>query len=344
MKHLFIDSNVWLSLYYFTSDDLNQFSKLKDRLGDEIRLYVPQQVKDEISRNREAKLKDTFKDFDMKKQKYPAFCKAYEEYEAFNKDYTELLKRFNGWKTKITEDIQNENLPADNVIQDLIQEAGVIPCDDYVSAAYNRYRIGNPPGKDNKYGDAINWECLLYNVPKGEDIYFISMDQDYRSQLFDNQFNPFLKDEWNSKKNGKVIFYQNLISFLREHIKEITLKTEEEKQKLIDQLASSGSFIMTHGTIAMLSNYTGWTTDQIEKLCSISEENDQVGLILSDFDVMDFYSKLVGNLDYEKLEESATKRMMWNLFRDIIGMENYMEAKVDYDAEVMDALENNYRH
>lgn len=48
----------------------------------------------------------------------------------------------------------------DTVIKELIEKAGIIECDDYVTPAYNGYRIGNPPGKDNKYGDAINWELL----------------------------------------------------------------------------------------------------------------------------------------------------------------------------------------
>ena len=30
MKYVFIDTNIWLSLYHFTNDDLTQFEKLKD--------------------------------------------------------------------------------------------------------------------------------------------------------------------------------------------------------------------------------------------------------------------------------------------------------------------------
>ena len=37
MKNLFIDSNIWLSLYHFTNDDLAQFSKLKDMVNKSIR-------------------------------------------------------------------------------------------------------------------------------------------------------------------------------------------------------------------------------------------------------------------------------------------------------------------
>ena len=39
MKNLFIDSNVWLSLYHFTNDDLAQFGKLKEILGQDKILY-----------------------------------------------------------------------------------------------------------------------------------------------------------------------------------------------------------------------------------------------------------------------------------------------------------------
>ena len=73
MMNLFIDSNIWLSLYHFTNDDLEQFAKLKDMINKSIRLFVPQQVYSEISRNREAKLKETLKLFDAKDVQFPAF-------------------------------------------------------------------------------------------------------------------------------------------------------------------------------------------------------------------------------------------------------------------------------
>ena len=67
MMNLFLDSNIWLSLYHFTNDDLEQFEKLKDMVNKSIRLFVPQQVYREIVRNRESKLKDALKCFDISK-------------------------------------------------------------------------------------------------------------------------------------------------------------------------------------------------------------------------------------------------------------------------------------
>lgn len=84
MKNLFIDSNIWLSLYHFTNDDLSQFEKLRKMLDDDIKLWIPVQVRDEVVRNREAKLQDTFKSFVFPDMKYPAFCKQYLKYKTIS--------------------------------------------------------------------------------------------------------------------------------------------------------------------------------------------------------------------------------------------------------------------
>lgn len=210
MKNLFIDSNIWLSLYHFTGDDLAQFEKLKELIGTDIKLYIPQQVHDEVTRNREVKLKDALKAFEISPIQYPAFCKGYEEFSPFSDDFNDIKKRFKTWRAKIETDIKNRNLPADQTIKNFFDVCDLIPCDEVVDKAYSRYKIGNPPGKDNKYGDAINWECLLNTVPDGEDLYLISSDKDYCSQLFDDMFNPFLKDEWERRKGSSIIFYSQL--------------------------------------------------------------------------------------------------------------------------------------
>ena len=101
MKNLFIDSNIWLSLYHFTNDDLAQFSKLKDMVNKSIRLFVPQQVYDEITRNREVKLKDALKSFDIKTFRFPAFCKGYSEFETVRIAYNSFMNQVNAWKKTI---------------------------------------------------------------------------------------------------------------------------------------------------------------------------------------------------------------------------------------------------
>lgn len=330
MKNLFIDTNIWLSLYHFSNDDLVQFNKLKERIGTEINLIIPIQVYHEIIRNRETKLKDSLKEFSITSIPYPAFCKGYEEYEPFKNDYNAIIQRFNSWNQRIKEDIKNRRLPADITIREFFERVNILNCDEFVEKAVIRYKVGNPPGKENKYGDAINWECLLSVVPDNEDLYFISADKDYQSILFKGQLDSYLGLEWNSKKNSKIYFYTNLVSFLSEHIKDIELQTEREKQSLIDQLSNSISFQNTHGIIAMLSKYSGWTESQIEQMCLAAEENEQVNRILSDKDIFLFYSNLLSHLDYDKLEDSATKRVMYIYYGDAIEGYTYEE---DYDED-----------
>lgn len=342
MKNLFIDSNIWLSLYHFTNDDLAQFSKLKELIGKDIKLIIPIQVCDEVQRNREAKIKDAFKTFEVKSISFPAFCKGYEEYEQFQSDYKEIFRRYKAWMAKINADIQNQNLPADIAIQDFFNATELIACDSVVDKAYKRYRIGNPPGKDNKYGDAINWECLLEAIPDGEDLYLISSDKDYRSDMFDNMLNPFLANEWRSKKNSNIFFYKNLVPFLSEHFKDIKLRTEQEKQTLIARLNSSHNFETTHGIIAMLDKHSGWTESQIEELCQAVQSNNQVGWILGDIDVLNFYANLLSKVKYEELPPSATKEVMDAVFS--IDADCYAQQYEDARTECLEALENYYNH
>ena len=342
MKNLFIDSNIWLSLYHFTNDDLAQFGKLKEIIGQDIKLFIPKQVYDEVIRNREAKLKDAFKSFEIKAIQYPAFCKEYDEYEKFNSDYSDLIKRHKAWSKKIKVDMQNQNLPADTTIRDFFDASGLIECDDYVEKAYTRYRIGNPPGKDNKYGDAINWECLLATVPHEEDLYLISSDKDYRSEFFDDTLNPFLTNEWEQKKNSTIHFYTNLVPFLNEHFKDIQLRTEQEKQELIARLINSPNFESTHGIIAMMNKHSGWTESQVEDICSAVDNNTQVGWILGDDDILNFYSRLLSKVKYEDLPDGATKGVMDSIFN--ISVEKQAQASEDAIAEAYEAYEEFYRH
>lgn len=344
MKNLFIDSNVWLSLYHFTHDDLTQFEKLKVIIGQDIRLYIPKQVHDEVVRNREAKLKDAFKAFEIKSLQYPAFCKEYDEYEQFNADYSSLMKRYKAWYNKIKVDMQNHSLPADTTIHGFFNASGLIECDAYVEKAYTRYRIGNPPGKDNKYGDAINWECLLATVPDGEDLYLISVDKDYRSEFFDDTLNPFLANEWRQKKHSEIHFYTNLVKFLNEHFEDIKLQTEQIKQSLIDRLTMSPNFASTHGIIALMSKQNGWTEAQIEDICSAAENNSQVGWLLADTDVFEFYSFLLSKFEYDVLPNSATKRIMGSLVIISADIEERAQAYEDAKAEEYEAYEDFFKH
>ncbi len=55
--HLFIDTNVYLSFYHFSSDDIESIDNLVNRVSaGDIVVHLPQQVENEWERNREIKL------------------------------------------------------------------------------------------------------------------------------------------------------------------------------------------------------------------------------------------------------------------------------------------------
>ena len=85
IKNLFIDTNIWLSLFHYTNDDLEQLGKLRALVGTDIRLFIPEQIYNEVYRNRENKIKDALYQFEKFSLSFPAFFKNYEEYDDFSK-------------------------------------------------------------------------------------------------------------------------------------------------------------------------------------------------------------------------------------------------------------------
>ena len=157
IKNLFIDANIWLSLFHYTNDDLEQFGKLRALIGTDIRLYVPEQIYNEVYRNRENKIKDALDQFEKFNLRFPAFFKNYDEYDEFFRKYTDLKSAHTEWLRKVKKDIADQNSPADIALKEFFDGIEFIPSSpELVQRAVLRFNIGNPPGKDRKYGDAIN--------------------------------------------------------------------------------------------------------------------------------------------------------------------------------------------
>ena len=333
MKNVFIDTNIWLSLYHFTNDDLSQFERFKNMINQNINLIVPQQVYDEITRNRENKILDALKSFDLKIPKAPVFCKGYDDYKELKEDLTSVKEKFDKFKKEIEKDIINEELLADKVLKSFFDIVELIPCDKYVEKAYNRYKIGNPPGKNNSYGDAINWECLLDNINNGEDLYLISSDKDYSSLICNDNVNEFLAKEWKNKKNSTVYFYSTLVGFLKEHVKEIHLEKEICRQKFILELMCSTSYFTTREMISILDRYSDWTKEEIEIICLPLLYNSQVREIILEDNILEFYNTILSNVKYDEVGECTKKAF------EIIKEINVESSEGDCETEINDILE-----
>jgi PIN domain len=259
-----------------------------------------EQVKDEFKRNRSAKIVDAMKRLQEVKFAIPspAFAKDYEEYAELRSLLGKADKKHAELVTRMTKDAIDGKLKADALVADLFKKANLIAVTDQVYAdALRRIRRGNPPGKENSSGDAINWECLLSKIDSGTDVHLVSEDKDYRSQLSPSDFNEFLAEEWRERKNSNVKFYAKISDFFKANFPNIKIASEVERDLLIEELSESGSFAQTHIVIGKLFKHTDFSATQIEQLVQIAQSNSQIGWIIGDADVRAFYQSLLKHKD-----------------------------------------------
>lgn len=312
---LFVDSNIYLDFYHFSSDDLDELKKLVDLIEKgEIKLIVTKQVVDEVRRNRDSKVSDAYKKFREGKIQLsiPQICKTYSEYRHLKKIIKKLNDTHSDLDEKLSKDIQNRSLKADKIIGKLFETSEIIDTTGFIEKAEVRYQLGNPPGKGGSYGDAVNWEALLSSVKESEDLFFISDDKDYKSPLNKEAFDSFLLDEWKNLKKSELFFYTRLSDFFNEHHKDIKLIVEEEKNELINELFHSPNFATTHTLINRLSKYESFTDEQTRQLVNAAVFNSQVKCILNDEDVSSFYSTVIKSKEkiLDEKDSSFIKRKL----------------------------------
>jgi hypothetical protein len=272
--HLFIDSSSWLSLYHFTKDDLQKLQRVNELIDKgKITLYVPEQTRDEVKRNRDEKIIDAMKRFREAKipDQFPQLCKDYAEHP----ELVELVDRYRAVKSKLTkqvdEDIAGYTLKADQVIHQLLDKGRLIQRTSVIlQAARDRHDVGNPPGKGKSLGDEINWESLLSAVPQGSDLHLIARDGDYAGNIDDKACNSYLKQEWRTKKGGDVRLYILLTEFFNANFPDVKLASETEEDRLIEKLEAEGLIAPSaRDTLAKLAACRELTQEQIDRIVEV---------------------------------------------------------------------------
>lgn len=314
---LYLDTNIFLSFYHLTNDDIEELRKLLLLVkSKELILYLPNQTKDEFYRNRDSKISDGLKKFTENKLNniFPQMVKDYSEEFNLMKD---SIKSFEKSKQQIIEklrkDIIDQNLNADKIIQDLFKVATEIESSpDLIQKAKNRFDFGNPPGKKGSYGDALNWESLLSTVEVFDNFFFISDDGDYFSEFDKNLFNSFLTKEWKNKMPLTTFkSYKSLSGFLKENFPTISIESENRKDQLILELQSSKSFASSRTVLYKLSEYNDFTKKQLNDIFEAAINNSQIYWIGNDQDINEILFKiLMGNewkLEKEILEQFKSK-------------------------------------
>ncbi|MBA3537167.1 MAG: DUF4935 domain-containing protein [Tatlockia sp.] len=295
--NLFIDTNIFLSFFHLSKDDLEEIHKLTILLErNEIILWTPKQVIDEFSRNRENKIFDAIKK--LKEQRlngqFPQFCKEYEDYVLIRDCEKQYNNHFDVLMNKIHIDISNNSFKADEKINELFAKSRLIETNSkMIERAIFRLNIGNPPGKNDSLGDAINWECLLQDIPNNECLYIITDDKDYYSLLNENKLKEFLKNEWEDKKHSKIVIYRRLSQFFKEHFPDIKLVTELEKELAIKLLNNSETAEEIYKAIELLSTYTEFNESQMDTILRAALNNTQLYYILGNITIRRFYEKII---------------------------------------------------
>ena len=297
MKNLFIDTNVYLTFYHFSSDDLEELKKLRVAVQQKrINLYITEQVINEFRRNRESKIADAMKRFTDQKlpDQFPQICKVHEEYNQLR----EILKSFEITRdqllVKLKSDIDDKKCGADAVIHELFEAGTKLIIDEaIINKAKTRMALGNPPGKNDSLGDVINWELLIQSNPVGEDLHLVTDDQDYVSKIDKGKLAEYLDYEWKEKQNSSLYFYSKLSEFLRSEFPDIRLATELEKELAINDFINSPSFKSTHRAIKKLLNFTEFSDTETSSVIEASVKNRQIYWLREDDDVKSFLINII---------------------------------------------------
>lgn len=294
--HTFIDTNILLTFLHFTDEELDGLQTVfASHKHGAATVHLTGQVRDEFRRNRETKIKDALRRFRQTNYRVqlPSFMKAYEEFSEIGRLTRELEEKSKAMLERVNEDIASHDLLADKLIEELFDKSEFIDTSDEIyDAAQRRMSIGNPPGKNKSMGDAINWLILLKHVPDGEDIHIISADGDFYSTLDDNRVHPFLEEEWRESKGSEVFVYRKLSTFLSKHFDGVAFYYDKDKDELIDELAVTRSFAGTHTVISDLETHGYYSLLEVQRILDAVLSNNQVGLIVTDYDVSDFLNRV----------------------------------------------------
>jgi predicted nucleic acid-binding protein len=328
--HLFLDTNIYLGFFRLSDDNLEQLRKLSQRVGShETTLYVTGQIRAEFLRNRESTIDealDTLRKAPKLPSQFAHLFEAIDGYEDVRTALRDADEKLRGLMEGAVQAVANGSLHADELITELFAQARSVDLsDEILESAKLRVLLGNPPGKSSSFGDAVNWESLLREVPDGEDLVLVTDDRDYKSKLDPNRLNEYLIDEWARKKRSQIRLHGTLRSALEAHYPEIRLmpQPEPEQDQAVERLVNSNSFAETHAAIRRLQGFSEFTPNEVANLVEAAVSNSQIRGILADNDVFEFFEGVARqygptitssqwDLLVEGLEEAERTRRTWS--------------------------------
>lgn len=295
--HLFIDTNIFLSFYAYSKDNLEELKKVVSLIKTgQLKLYIPQQVIHEYYRRREDKLATSLKEFEgISTPGIPRYIEELDAATPYKEAIENARKARNELANFVRAQAEKRELAADKLINEIVEAAGFIKrTDEVYEAALKRMKVGNPPGKADSLGDRINWETLLANAEQEAELHIVSKDGDFKSPLNPTRPHLFLIAEWKEKKKGELKLHSELKPFLSSVFPNIKFAVDVEKKSAISYLVNSGSFASTHDAIAKLTPFMdAISKEEFIEIVDAALNNSQINWISCDSDVRAFYYELI---------------------------------------------------
>ncbi|WP_168582613.1 PIN domain-containing protein [Gephyromycinifex aptenodytis] len=298
-KLVFMDTNTYLSFYRLSANDVHELHKLQHAIKDgSLSLLSTDQVVDEYWRNRQNVIYDALKEFKGQPswKLFPRLLTGYAELDAIR----EATRKIDVARADLVELVEADaiakKLEADVLISALFELGTKVTVDESIlDLARGRHERGNPPGKSGSYGDAINWECILSQLPGADgpvtELFIISNDGDFSTKFQPNSLSEFLERELRERGYaGTVHLYRNLGDYFKKHHPNISLDLEQELQSLVEKLRDSPNFASTHLAISDLDPRATFSRAQQRTLLETALTNTQVYAIGTDEDVHEFFT------------------------------------------------------
>lgn len=300
--HVYADANIFLDFFRFSDDDLGELQKFADHLeGENLTLYLPQLTAEEYFRNRDKVVLDQLAELKRPPLKVgiPIFIREMDKAKQFQQSLEAALSARGELLAEVEANAAARTFRADALMASIFEKATRIETAPYlVDRAQQRLSLGNPPGKPGSLGDRLNWECLLAQVPDGNDLYLLTRDGDFLTSFPSLAPSMFLVSEWRERKQGDIQHYKGIKPFAKhvdgtlvfeaEHVPAFVINAA--RTDAINELLASYSFSQTHGAIAQLSPFLDqFSPAELESLLEIALTNNQVGGIMGDDDVNAFY-------------------------------------------------------
>lgn len=317
MLTVYLDSSIWLSFYGFTNDKLEELSKLREKIDEgHLRVILPDQVLDEVHRNRERTLVQTRAVIEKVKRPKQGWPKAIGHFEQIV-ELDRLAEQFEQLRGEVAdllmEQAKAEELPADRTIRELFEAAQrLLTSPELIERAQVRRALGNPPGKATSLGDQLIWETLLEFIDEGADLHIVARDGDFQSELVPGAPNPFLKREWREVKGAELHYHPSLASFASASVVNVALdldiaEDEPDISPEVQRLVVASSYAGTHLALSALGDRQWFTPDEVHAIARAFQENDQFHAIKGDVDVRQFLKRFANNhwVDFTSEEEEA---------------------------------------